>query len=228
MANISDSGTSGQQNNHHHKLNHTNNNSAAGNGNNGKNRGPGRPKKQAPTACTWCAENKIQLKYVLPTHANEKKEFCSELCITEFRKAYANGGCLQCDNVIRENAPHRDFCSKFCMNEHANKSSSQQPTAAGAQSSTVMPVVLVTALNGSNINVEQSTGSMNNGGGRGGSNDSLTINNNNNSNVENLNESGEERLSPFNRTSNSGLFQLEQLHVFNWEDYLKVKIDLTV
>ncbi|XP_055695482.1 polycomb protein Scm [Lutzomyia longipalpis] len=147
-----------------------------------KSRGPGRPKKNPMTPCTWCAETKIPLKYVLPTQ-NGKKEFCSEVCITEFRKAYSKGACIQCDNVIRDNAPHRDFCSTFCMNKHSKK--------------------LASANGGSvNSNSGQSTHS-------------------NNNNIENVNDSNGNHDGRGSPIIQSGPFQFEQLHVFNWDEYLK-------
>lgn len=45
----------------------------------------GRPPKNR--ICTWCAESRQPLKYILPTQ-HGKKEFCSETCLSEFRKAY--------------------------------------------------------------------------------------------------------------------------------------------
>jgi len=81
-------------------------------------RSRGRPAKKA--TCTWCGESKQPLQYVLPTQ-NGKKEFCSENCIAEFRKAYSKGACTQCDNVIREGAPNKEFCSIMCMNKHQKK-----------------------------------------------------------------------------------------------------------
>lgn len=45
----------------------------------------GRPPKSR--LCTWCSESRQQLKYILPTQ-HGKKEFCSETCLSEFRKAY--------------------------------------------------------------------------------------------------------------------------------------------
>nr|ADO33057.1 sex comb on midleg [Biston betularia] len=86
----------------------------------GKLRGPGRPPKR--TTCTWCAESKTPLKYVLPTE-NGKKEFCSETCLSEFRQAYSKGACLHCDNVIRGNAPSssKNFCSTYCLNRYQKK-----------------------------------------------------------------------------------------------------------
>lgn len=93
-----------------------------------KVRGPGRPPKKI-ISCTWCNEGKLPLKYVLPT-TNGKKEFCSETCLAEFRKAYVKGACLQCDNVIRcnnatNNSPSKDFCSTFCMSKHQKKNDLQ-------------------------------------------------------------------------------------------------------
>lgn len=79
----------------------------------------GRPAKK-PATCTWCGEGKSPLQYVLPTQ-NGKKEFCSETCIAEFRKAYSKGACIQCDNVIRGNTPSKEFCSTFCMNKYQKK-----------------------------------------------------------------------------------------------------------
>ncbi|XP_011499412.1 PREDICTED: polycomb protein Scm [Ceratosolen solmsi marchali] len=90
-------------------------------------RGRGRPPKLR-TACTWCGETKLPLKYVLPTQ-HGKKEFCCETCLAEFRKAYVRGACVQCDNVIRgtpvrleqRNEPPKDFCSSVCLNKHQKK-----------------------------------------------------------------------------------------------------------
>lgn len=45
----------------------------------------GRPAK-LPRSCTWCSELKAQLKYVFPTSSG-KREFCSEMCLSEYRKA---------------------------------------------------------------------------------------------------------------------------------------------
>lgn len=84
-------------------------------------RARGRPAKKA--TCTWCGEGKLPLQYVLPTQTG-KKEFCSETCIAEFRKAYSKGACTQCDNVIREGAPNKEFCSMMCMNKHQKKNGS--------------------------------------------------------------------------------------------------------
>ena len=52
--------------------------------------GQGRTAKTAANnkqTCVWCRQSKQTLKYVLPTQ-NGKKEFCSEICLAEFRRAY--------------------------------------------------------------------------------------------------------------------------------------------
>lgn len=93
-------------------------------------RSRGRPAKRA--TCTWCGECKQPLQYVLPTQ-NGKKEFCSETCIAEFRKAYSKGACAQCDNVIREGAPNKEFCSLMCMNKHQKKNGSTRSLNNGTR-----------------------------------------------------------------------------------------------
>lgn len=92
----------------------TNNNSIHTTSGAGKPRNVGRPRSINLPACTWCGESKTPLKYVLPT-LNGKEEFCSETCISEFRKA---GVCVECYNPIRESAPSREFCSTTCMNKN--------------------------------------------------------------------------------------------------------------
>lgn len=90
--------------------------------------GPGRPPKLKNSACTWCGETKQPLKYVLPTQ-HGKKEFCSETCLSESRKTYARGACVQCENVIRgtpfrleqKDSSTKDFCSSFCLNAYQKK-----------------------------------------------------------------------------------------------------------
>lgn len=101
---------------------------SSGQNNNSNQRSRGRPAKRA--TCTWCGECKQLLQYVLPTQ-NGKKEFCSETCIAEFRKAYNKGACTQCDNVIREGAPNKDFCSVMCMNKHQKKNGSTRQHNSG-------------------------------------------------------------------------------------------------
>ncbi|ENN80368.1 hypothetical protein YQE_03203, partial [Dendroctonus ponderosae] len=106
---------------------------------NSKIRGPGRPPKK-PVSCTWCNEVKLPLKYVFPT-TNGKREFCSETCLAEFRKAYIKGStCIQCNNVIRNNsstpnASNKDFCSTYCMNKHQKKEIANRLSGVGASTS---------------------------------------------------------------------------------------------
>ncbi|XP_011311114.1 polycomb protein Scm isoform X2 [Fopius arisanus] len=167
-----------------------------------KMRGPGRPPK-SKNACTWCNETKQPLKYVLPTQ-HGKKEFCSETCLSEFRKAYVRGACVQCDNVIRgspvkleqKDGPTKDFCSSFCLNKHqkkeiqaeSKKNTSDQPSPAASPAPSGIP-------SSSGI-LPQSfpTNSKTNGTGN------------------------QVNASP---STSTGPFQYETYQTFDWEMYLK-------
>jgi polycomb protein SCMH1 len=163
----------------------------------------GRKKLASPStqACTWCAEHKTHLKYVLPNQ-NGKKEFCSESCIAEFRKNTSKGACVQCDNVIRANAPNREYCSTFCMNKHQKKTASPSASSPAA--------AVATSSNGTKT---------------GNSLKLLGENNNNNNHSKDISNSRKSpapnRVSPVT-TSTGGPFQYESFHVFNWDEYLKV------
>lgn len=68
--------------------------------------------------CGWCHDKRSDLNFILPTISGNDLEFCSEVCIVEFRKAVKKGACKQCGNAIRSSiAPNRDFCSIFCWNK---------------------------------------------------------------------------------------------------------------
>ena len=94
--------------------------------------GPGRPPK-LKVSCTWCNDTKQALKYVLPIQ-NGKKEFCSDECLGEYRKASMRGACIQCDNVIRStpirvqqaDGPPKDFCSSFCATRYQKRENQQE------------------------------------------------------------------------------------------------------
>ena len=170
---------------------------------------PGRPKKihkspaaSASPSCTWCGESKTPLKYVLPTQTG-KKEFCSETCIAVFRKAYNKGACAECDNVIRTNAPSTEFCSTYCMNKNKNKNKNGA-SALVAQNSN-------NRLSLNNNNLPQSS--------------------NNNNNKDSSSVSSTKKLMETNnnkdygtKISQSPMFQYERFQVFDWKDYLKVRI----
>lgn len=194
------------------KLNDANDDNKSGSGSinslmNGKNKSNSKksPIKQesAPQICTWCAESKTPLKYVLPTQTG-KKEFCSETCIAEFRKAYSKGACIECDNAIRSNAPNREFCSTYCLNKNKKKTSgtNQQQTPS------------------TSTNALQNKSSINN--------------NNNNNNLVNNNKQKTPTVEANNNnpppikehyavTKISPMFQYEAFHVFDWKEYLKVR-----
>lgn len=192
------------------------NNSASANGS-VKNRGPGRPsKKSLSNNCTWCGENKSILKYVLPTQSG-KKEFCSETCISDFRKAYSKGACTQCDNVIRANAPNREFCSTFCMNKW-NKQRRNGNSNAG-------PTI---GTNGTLSASGKSPSSQHN-------NNNVNNNHNTHSSHHTVREStlcgdavgigdaySDEPQSPMHNLPPARSLQYESFQAFNWTDYLNV------
>lgn len=97
--------------------------SSAENVNSSKLRGPGRPKtkdkelkKQTPASapCSWCESTELPLKYVWQTQ-KQKKEFCSQECIVQFREIQRKGICTQCENIIAAGSPSKEFCSTSCM-----------------------------------------------------------------------------------------------------------------
>lgn len=93
----------------------------ANNNNNNSSKLRGRPAKRStsPTrlsACDFCNDTKQVPNYFLPTLTGEKFQFCSVMCITEFRKATKKGACKQCGNI----AKYKDYCSN-CMNAAVSK-----------------------------------------------------------------------------------------------------------
>ncbi|XP_011168603.2 polycomb protein Scm isoform X2 [Solenopsis invicta] len=164
-----------------------------------KVRGPGRPPKAKNSACTWCGETKQPLKYVLPTQ-NGKKEFCSETCLSESRKTYARGACVQCDNVIRgtpfrleqKDGPTKDFCSSFCLNAYQKKETQEDnrdpssPSPAPSPAPSGLP---------SNNNVPSTTQSY--------------TNTNNHTTVSHP------------PSTSTGPFQYETFQTFDWDLYLR-------
>ncbi|XP_015604754.1 polycomb protein Scm isoform X2 [Cephus cinctus] len=166
----------------------------------GKMRGPGRPPK-SKNSCTWCGETKQPLRYVLPTQ-HGKKEFCSETCVQEFRKAYVRGACVQCDNVIRgtpvkleqRDGPTKNFCSSFCLNKHqkrenqaeTKKNNGEQPSPAASPAPSGLP----------------------SGSSAPSTTQSFTGNNNQSNNSH----------PP---STSTGPFQYETYQTFDWDLYLK-------
>lgn len=79
-----------------------------------------RPAKKSPprmSACGWCSDTKPALNFILPTLSGENLQFCTEMCIAEFRKAVKKGACKQCGSVVRPVAPNKEYCSLYCMNK---------------------------------------------------------------------------------------------------------------
>ncbi|XP_042875439.1 polycomb protein Scm-like isoform X2 [Penaeus japonicus] len=168
-------------------------------------RGPGRPPKN-PRTCTWCSEVKSQLKYVFPTSSG-KREFCSETCLSEYRKALRKGTCANCDNVIRStpvkcetsSGRRRELCSNECLKAWAKKEKDKEQQAdteeeAGVASSSFSSVtsppssMSPSSGNGVSPNEKASLG-LEAAAGRG--------------------------------LSAAALAQIEAAAEFNWEDYLR-------
>jgi polycomb protein SCMH1 len=161
------------------------------------------PQQQQQNRCTWCAETKQPLKYVLPTQ-NGKKEFCSETCIAEFRKAYNKGACKECDNAIRGgNAPNRDFCSTYCLNKNSKKKAGQQTSTSTTPSTSQTRT----------INNNNNTSTENNNNSKQKSSSATIVETNNNNTL---------MKEHYAMTKISPMFQYEAFHVFDWKEYLKV------
>jgi hypothetical protein len=165
--------------------------------------------QQQQNRCTWCAETKQPLKYVLPTQ-NGKKEFCSETCIAEFRKAYNKGACKECDNAIRGNAPNRDFCSTYCLNKNSKKKS-----GTPAAPSTSQPIKVVNNNNNNNNSIENINSKQKS------STPATTTTSTSSSAVE-ANNNNTLIKEHYAVTKISPMFQYEAFHVFDWNEYLKV------
>ncbi|XP_055641561.1 polycomb protein Scm [Toxorhynchites rutilus septentrionalis] len=175
------------------------------------------------SSCIWCGENKTPLKYILPTQ-NGKKEFCSETCILEFRKAYSKGACIQCDNVIRANAPKPNYCSTFCMKKHQKKAlasgASAGQSADGTGASTTANSCASSKINNNNNN--NNNNNSNGGSGNGANNNTTNHGRRSNGNNSPGRESSSARISPVTTTIvTGGPFQYESFHVFDWTEYLR-------
>uniref|UniRef100_A0A182PIC9 SAM domain-containing protein n=1 Tax=Anopheles epiroticus TaxID=199890 RepID=A0A182PIC9_9DIPT len=170
-------------------------------------------------ACGWCLEVKSPLNYVLPMQGI-KKEFCSEYCIVEYRKQ-SKRTCIQCGNVVRANAPKPNFCSTFCLKKYQKKRASGLLLSAEDAAS-----------NGSNNNNNNNNVSSHN---HNNSANSSNANGNGNANGRRSHGGGNlspgragtdrpaqttSRISPVT-TTQTGAFQYESFHVFDWSEYLR-------
>ncbi|XP_042220656.1 polycomb protein Scm-like isoform X2 [Homarus americanus] len=165
-------------------------------------RGPGRPPKN-PRTCTWCSEVKSQLKYVFPTSSG-KREFCSEMCLSEYRKALMKGTCANCDNVIRStpvkcetsSGRRRELCSNECLKAWAKKEKEKEHVeveeemgvASSSFSSLTTPPSSMSPSSGNGVSPNEKALGLEAAAGRG--------------------------------LSAAALAQMEAAAEFNWEDYL--------
>lgn len=74
--------------------------------------------------CAWCSDDKSILKCVIslkPTLSGENLKFCSEMCITEYRKTVKGGACKLCGNIVKLTfSRNREYCS-YCMDKITSK-----------------------------------------------------------------------------------------------------------
>lgn len=154
--------------------------------------------------CGWCEEpassKQPMLKYVWE---HEKREFCSKSCIAQFKEAHSKGFCVQCDNVLGLAAPHKEFCSMYCLNKYQRANAAAAASGAGSnQTPAISP----------------------NGGGAA----AQSSPNNNNNHVNNNNSSSPSAAAAVSQMALTRTFQYESFHVFNWDDYLKVSAWLAI
>ncbi|KAF8784277.1 polycomb protein Scm-like [Argiope bruennichi] len=92
----------------------------------GKGSGKGRTKP----CCAWCSE-KRDLKYCLAVD-HQKKDFCSEMCLHDYKTAFLKVTCTFCECEITKNPvvitepSIKDFCSQQCLQKHNAKELSSQ------------------------------------------------------------------------------------------------------
>ncbi|XP_071540645.1 polycomb protein SCMH1-like isoform X1 [Panulirus ornatus] len=170
-------------------------------------RSPGRPPKN-PRTCTWCSEVKSQLKYVFPTSSG-KREFCSEMCLSEYRKALMKGTCANCDNVIRStpvkcetsSGRRRELCSNECLKAWAKKEKEKENVEVEEE-------VGIASSSFSSMTTPPSSMSPSSGNGVSPSDKAL--------------DSMEVAAGRKGRGLNAAaLAQMEAAAEFNWEDYLR-------
>ncbi|GBL82384.1 Polycomb protein Scm [Araneus ventricosus] len=92
----------------------------------GKGSGKGRTKP----CCAWCSE-KRDLKYCLAVD-HQKKDFCSEMCLHDYKTAFLKVTCAFCECEITKNPvvitepSIKDFCSQQCLQKHNAKELNSQ------------------------------------------------------------------------------------------------------
>ncbi|XP_064081606.1 polycomb protein SCMH1-like isoform X2 [Macrobrachium nipponense] len=138
-------------------------------------RGPGRPPKN-PRTCTWCSEVKSQLKYVFPTSSG-KREFCSEMCLSEYRKALMKGTCANCSSVIRStpvkcnssSGRRRELCSNECLKAWARREKEEDTEEEAGVASSVSTTASLSPSSGNGVSPSDKAalGGMEAASGRG-------------------------------------------------------------
>ncbi|XP_054721726.1 sex comb on midleg-like protein 2 [Uloborus diversus] len=112
-------------------------------------KGPG--KGRTKPCCAWCSEKK-DLKYCL-TVDHQKKDFCSEMCLHEYKAAFLKLTCAFCENEITKNAvvitepSIRDFCNQTCLQKYnAKELNSQLEKQKGKQANSIQYQYEITGI----------------------------------------------------------------------------------
>lgn len=87
----------------------------------------GSSKGRTKPFCAWCEDNKKDLKYCLNT-GQGRKDFCSDTCMAEYKKAYIKSTCAICGTSIEgspvqieEHGQIKELCSTECFQKYQLK-----------------------------------------------------------------------------------------------------------
>uniref|UniRef100_A0A1W7RA05 Polycomb protein SCMH1 n=1 Tax=Hadrurus spadix TaxID=141984 RepID=A0A1W7RA05_9SCOR len=77
--------------------------------------------------CAWCEDNKKDLKYCLNS-GQGRKDFCSDTCMAEYKRAYIKSNCAVCETIIlgspvqiEEHGQIKELCSTECFQKYQIK-----------------------------------------------------------------------------------------------------------
>jgi len=157
-----------------------------------KNMSGNQPTSSSSPVCQQCQEPK-ELKYICPT-ASGKKEFCSEPCLTAYRKAQKNAGA---SNGSSPSGPASAATKKTSEKETKSVDSPTSAEAISKNSKIVKKSAPLKQLSNPSPKQDASPATP-------------TINNNNNSFEDAISSPGKKGSTP-----------VEDLIPFSWKEYLK-------